>query len=78
MRFVKFVFFLLIIIPSTTVACPVSVVLSWYSSFLYHTTKTGRHDIAEIVLKAALNTTQSINQSIKPKFAIVEFSASVI
>ena len=29
------------------------------------TTKTGRHDIAEILLKVALNTTnQSINQSI--------------
>jgi hypothetical protein len=30
------------------------------------TTKTGRHDIAEILLKVALNTNnQSINQSIK-------------
>ena len=28
------------------------------------TTKTGRHDIAEILLKLALNTNQSINQSI--------------
>jgi hypothetical protein len=31
------------------------------------TTKTGRHDIAEILLKAALNSkNQSINQSINP------------
>ena len=29
------------------------------------TTKTGRHDIAEILLKVALNTIKSINQSIK-------------
>jgi hypothetical protein len=30
------------------------------------TTKTGRHDIAEILLKVALNTTnQSINHNIK-------------
>jgi hypothetical protein len=28
------------------------------------TTKTGRHDIAEILLKVALNTITSINQSI--------------
>ena len=28
------------------------------------TTKTGRHDIAEILLKAALNTKNQINQSI--------------
>ena len=28
------------------------------------TTKTGRHDISEILLKVALNTTKSINQSI--------------
>jgi hypothetical protein len=28
------------------------------------TTKTGRHDIAEILLKEALNTKESINQSI--------------
>jgi hypothetical protein len=27
------------------------------------TTKTGRHDIAEILLKVALNTKKSINQS---------------
>jgi hypothetical protein len=27
------------------------------------TTKTGRHDIAEILLKVVLNTNQSINQS---------------
>jgi hypothetical protein len=29
------------------------------------TTKTGRHDIAEILLKVALNTKNRINQSIK-------------
>ena len=28
------------------------------------TTKTGRHDIAEILLKVALNTKKAINQSI--------------
>jgi hypothetical protein len=28
------------------------------------TTKTGRHDIAEILLKVALSTKKSINQSI--------------
>jgi hypothetical protein len=28
------------------------------------TTKTGRHDIAEVLLKVALNTKKSINQSI--------------
>jgi hypothetical protein len=39
-----------------------SVVLSGYSGS--YTTKTGRHDIAEIVLKVALNTIKSINQSI--------------
>ena len=50
----------------------------WWFSPGSSTTKTGRHDIAEIVLKAALNTTKSINQSIKPKFTIVEFSASVM
>jgi hypothetical protein len=34
----------------------------WFSS---STTKTGRHDIAEILLKVALNTkNQSINQAI--------------
>jgi hypothetical protein len=29
------------------------------------TTKTGRHDIAEILLKVVLNTKKSINQSIQ-------------
>jgi hypothetical protein len=28
------------------------------------TTKTGRHDIAEILLKVTLNTIKSINQSV--------------
>jgi hypothetical protein len=32
------------------------------------TTKTGRHDIAEILLKVALNTINQINQSILLKF----------
>jgi hypothetical protein len=31
------------------------------------TTKTGRHDIAEILLKVALNTKKSINQSNEAK-----------
>jgi hypothetical protein len=44
-------------------ACAWSVVLFGYSAS--STTKTGRHDIAEILLKVALNTkNQSINQSI--------------
>jgi hypothetical protein len=34
------------------------------------TTKTGRHDLAEILLKVALNTIQSINQS---KFIVSMF-----
>jgi hypothetical protein len=34
------------------------------------TTKTGRHDIAEILLKVALNTKNQINQ-IKPKCNII-------
>ena len=42
-----------------SVAGPWSVVLSGYSAS--STTKTGRHDIAEILLKVALNT---INKSI--------------
>ena len=40
-------------------SCPGSVVLSGYSA-----TKTGRHDITEIFLKVALNTKNSINQSL--------------
>jgi len=40
------------------------VVLSGYSGF--STTKAGRHDIAEILLKVALNTKNQINQ-IKPE-----------
>jgi hypothetical protein len=39
-----------------------SVVLSGYSGSF--TTKTGRHDIAEILLKVALNTKNQSNQSI--------------
>jgi hypothetical protein len=35
----------------------------WFSP-ASSTTKTGRHDIAEILLKVALNTKKSINQSI--------------
>ena len=39
------------------------------------TTKTGRHDIAEIFLKVALNTNnQSINQSIN-HFSVYHISA---
>jgi hypothetical protein len=40
----------------------------WFSpgTLASSTTKTGRHDIAEIFLKVALNTKKSINQS---KFA---------
>ena len=34
----------------------------WFSP-ASSTTKTGRHDIAEILLKVVLNTTKSINQS---------------
>ena len=34
------------------------------------TTKTGRHDIAEILLKVALSTKKSINQSISITYAI--------
>jgi hypothetical protein len=34
------------------------------------TTKTGRHDIAEILLKVALSTNKSINQSIRSKVQI--------
>jgi hypothetical protein len=37
----------------------------WWFSLASSTTKTGRHDIAEILLEVALNTiNQSINQSI--------------
>ena len=36
------------------------------------TTKTGRHDIAEILLNVALNTIQSINQSINQKLMILD------
>jgi hypothetical protein len=38
----------------------------WFSPGILasSTTKTGRHDIAEILLKVALNTIKSINQSI--------------
>ena len=36
------------------------MVLSGYSCFFHHT-KTGRHDIAEILLKVTLNTINQIN-----------------
>jgi len=41
----------------------------WFSpgTLASSTTKTGRHDIAEILLKVALNTKKSINQSTFPK-----------
>jgi hypothetical protein len=37
----------------------------WFSpgTLTYSTTKTGRHDIAEILLKVALSTNNQINQS---------------
>jgi hypothetical protein len=39
----------------------------WWFSPASSTTKTGRHDTAEILLKVALNTKyQSINQSFEP------------
>jgi hypothetical protein len=42
----------------------------WFSP-ASSTTKTGRHDIVEILLKVALNTTnQSINQSIIAKCTV--------
>jgi len=45
---------------SVPVTCPWSVVLSGYSASA--TTKTGLHDILEILLKVALKHQQSINQ----------------
>jgi hypothetical protein len=45
---------------SLPVGCPWSVVLSGYSAS--STTKTGRHDIAEILLKVVLNTINQSNQ----------------
>ena len=38
------------------------------------TTKSGRHDIAEILLKVALNTIKSINQSIKFWISLIYFT----
>ena len=43
------------------VARPWSVVLSGYPCFFYH--KTGRHDIAEILLKVTLNTIKQIKSN---------------
>jgi hypothetical protein len=44
----------------------------WFSS-ASSTTKTGRHDISEILLKVALNTkNQSINQSINQSFNLID------
>jgi hypothetical protein len=42
----------------SSVACPLSVVLSGYSN-----TKTGRHDIAETLLKVALSTKKKPKQT---------------
>jgi hypothetical protein len=42
------------------------------------TTKTGRHDIAEILLKVALNTITSINQTIYTKLCRVTFIQNCI
>jgi hypothetical protein len=39
----------------------------WFSPASF-TTKTGRHDIAEILLKVALNTTNQIKLSIGDQF----------
>jgi hypothetical protein len=47
------------------------MVLSGYPAS--STTKTGHHDIAEILLKVALNTkNQSINQSLNLKICVIE------
>jgi hypothetical protein len=46
------------VIKFIPVACPESVVLSGCSG--YFTTKTGRHDIAEILLKVALKHQKKI------------------
>jgi hypothetical protein len=51
-----------IISEKLPVACPWSVILSGYSGSF--STKTVRHDIAEILLKVALNTKKQSNQSI--------------
>jgi hypothetical protein len=47
---------------TTRVACPWSVVLSGYSAS--STTKTGRHDIAEILLKVTLSTKNQIKSNV--------------
>jgi hypothetical protein len=41
----------------------------WFSPGILasSTTKTGRHDIAEILLKVALKHKKSINQSLNPR-----------
>jgi hypothetical protein len=41
---------------SLSMTCARSVVFAGYSGFLHHTNKPDRHDIAELVLKVALNT----------------------
>jgi len=41
------------------------------------TTKTGRHDIAELLLKVALNTIKSINQSIKNNGGIGPYKSNI-
>jgi hypothetical protein len=58
---------------SLPVACP------WLFFFLCgapasSTTKTGRHDIAEILLKVALNTINQINQIIKLSLVLIHSS----
>ena len=40
----------------------------WFSAS--STTKTGRHDIVEILLKVALNTIKSINQAIDVNYIL--------
>ena len=54
---------------SLPVAFPCSGVLSGY--FDFSTTKTGRHDIAEILLKVVLKHQISINQNV---FIVFEYS----
>jgi hypothetical protein len=41
----------------------VMYILRLFDQIKHSSTKTGRHDIAEILLKMALNTTNQINHS---------------
>jgi hypothetical protein len=58
------------------------LVLSWFSP-VSSTAKTGRHDIAEILLKVALNTKNQINQIInvycvKEGFALFQNGSNML